>query len=34
VTQALRETFYYPPGLSTTGKRRDVEPIAYKDGKR
>lgn len=30
VTAQLRQTFYYPRGLSaTTGSRRDVEPIRY-----
>ena len=33
VTQALRQTFYYPPSLSTTAPRREVEPITYKENK-
>lgn len=32
VTQALRQTFYYPPSRpSATRERRDVEPISYKE---
>jgi rhamnosyltransferase len=31
VTQALRQTFYYPPSPGTTPTPREVEPIPYKD---
>jgi hypothetical protein len=33
LTQALRQTFYYPPTLSEPRPSRDVKPIPYKDGK-
>ena len=33
VTQALRQTFYYPPSLGTSSAPRQVEPIAYGDKK-
>lgn len=33
VTQALRQTFYYPPRPATAGANRDVEPISYKEAK-
>jgi rhamnosyltransferase len=34
VTQALRQTFYYPPSPSSNQARRDAEPIAYKEVER
>ena len=33
LTQALRQTFYYPPSTSTPRAPREVEPIDYKDAK-
>jgi rhamnosyltransferase len=33
VTQALRQTFYYPPGTNSPPARRGVEPITYTDPK-
>ena len=32
LTQALRQTFYYPPSPRPLQNARDVEPILYKDG--
>jgi glycosyltransferase involved in cell wall biosynthesis len=34
VTQALRQTFYYPPSPGTTEPPREVEPIPYDQPKR